>query len=111
MATAPAIADALDSVCGDLVVDLSECSFCDSSVIQVLFEAGGSRRRDGRRLELLVPDSSTVVARVFEITGLGTLVSTHADLGGINPEATAATDARGRVVARSRAGGLDACAR
>jgi anti-anti-sigma factor len=84
MATAPAITSALASVAGDLVVDLTECSFCDSSVVQALLEAGASRQRDGRRLELLVPRSSTAVARILEITGLPARVPTHADIDGIN---------------------------
>jgi anti-anti-sigma factor len=84
MATAPAITEALESVFGDLVVDLTECSFCDSSVVQALFEAGASRLRDGRRLELLVPPSSTAVARILEITGLPAHVPTHADIDGID---------------------------
>jgi anti-anti-sigma factor len=84
MATAPAIAEALASVSGDLVVDLRECTFCDSSVVQALFEAGASRQRDGRRLELLVSPGSTAVARILEITGLAARVPTHADIDGIN---------------------------
>ena len=79
MASAPAIEDALASIFGDVRADFSECTFCDSSVVRVLFDAGSARRREGQRIELLVPESNASLARSLEITGLGSRVTIHTD--------------------------------
>jgi anti-anti-sigma factor len=67
MATASAIATALNSLSGDVLVDLSECSFLDSSTIRVLLEDGRLRERNGHRLELLAPHASSSILRALEI--------------------------------------------
>jgi anti-anti-sigma factor len=86
MATASAIAAALDSIFGDVLVDFSECGFCDASVVRVLFESADARQREGQRLELLIPHCNTPVARIFEITGLSRRLTTHADVHRISAE-------------------------
>jgi anti-anti-sigma factor len=86
VATAPALADALDTILGDVLVDFSDCSFCDSSVVRVLFEASDARQRAGQRLEFLVPHTNIPVARIFEITRLSEQVPTHADIGSLHSE-------------------------
>jgi anti-anti-sigma factor len=77
MASAAAIDDALGSVAGDVLVDFSECTFCDSSVVRVLFDARRSRQLGGQRIELLVPDGNAAIARIFQITGLGSQITIH----------------------------------
>jgi anti-anti-sigma factor len=79
VASEAAIDGALASVRGDVLVNLSECTFCDSSVVRVLFEADRRRRLEDQRLELLVPDARASIARIFEITRLGSRVTIHRD--------------------------------
>jgi anti-anti-sigma factor len=80
MASAPAIDGALESIGGDVLVNFSECTFCDSSVVRVLFDAGRTRRLKGQRIELLVPGANVAIARIFDITGLGSRVTIHHEL-------------------------------
>jgi anti-anti-sigma factor len=93
MVSAPAIADALASICGDVLVNFSECTFCDSSVVRVLFDASRRRRLEGRRIELLVPPANAPVARIFEVTGLGSRITIHPDLDWIATAAPSAVSA------------------
>jgi anti-anti-sigma factor len=90
MASAPAIDDALGAIFGDVLVDLSECTFCDSSVIRVLFDAGRARRREGHRIELHVPDANISIARIFEVTGLDSQITIHSSLEPADATAAAA---------------------
>jgi anti-anti-sigma factor len=85
MASAGSIDDALGSVAGDILVDFSQCTFCDSSVVRVLFDASCSRRLEGRRIELLVPDGNAI-ARIFQITGLGSRVTIHHGPGTVSAD-------------------------
>jgi anti-anti-sigma factor len=89
VATAPALADALDTILGDVLIDFSHCTFCDSSVVRVLFEASEARQRAGQRLEFLVPHTNIPVARIFEITRLTEQVPTHADIRSLHSEPAA----------------------
>lgn len=80
MASAPAIDAALESIGGDILVNFSECTFCDSSVVRVLFDASRTRRLGDKRIELLVPGANVAIARIFDITGLGSRVTIHREL-------------------------------
>jgi hypothetical protein len=51
--------------------------------VRVLFDASRTRRLEGRRIELLVPGANVAIARIFEITGLGSGVTIHHELDGI----------------------------
>ena len=55
LATAPVIRDALSAVFGDVLVDLSECTFVDSTVIGALIAASQDLQREGHTLALVVP--------------------------------------------------------
>jgi stage II sporulation protein AA (anti-sigma F factor antagonist) len=66
------------SVVGMLVVDLSECSFLDSSAVRVLIEAAAKREGDGRGLVLVAPEGG--VRRTLEIVGLDKMLPLHATL-------------------------------
>jgi anti-anti-sigma factor len=77
MASAGSIDRALGTVAGNILVDLSYCTFCDSSVVRVLFAADHSRRLEDQRIELLVPDRNGAIARIFQITGLDGRVTIH----------------------------------
>ena len=58
-----------------LVVDLTQATFIDSTVVGVLLEGLADCERRERPLLLLLPeDAAPEVHRLFEITGLGALL-------------------------------------
>jgi anti-anti-sigma factor len=60
-----------------VLVDLSDCSFIDSTVVALLVSACQRLwERDGR-LELVVPHEASVVKRVMGIAGLTTYLTIH----------------------------------
>jgi stage II sporulation protein AA (anti-sigma F factor antagonist) len=75
----------------DVFVDLSECTFMDSSVIEALFLARTKLElRDGR-LELVIPPGASTVRRVAEVTCLAAILRIH--------------ESRGAALASLRSGG------
>jgi anti-anti-sigma factor len=78
LATAVDIQDALQSIWGDVLVDLTDCQFIDSTVISVLIRDDQTRQREGQRLELLLPAENTTICRTLEITGLRATLKIHA---------------------------------
>jgi len=70
LATAPALEQTLrgaaKDVAGELIVDLSGCSFLDSSGLRALLATGESPEPPSRRLPLVL--SNPNVMRVFQIT-------------------------------------------
>jgi anti-anti-sigma factor len=77
LASQDAIAGALDPIYGNVLVDLSECAFIDSTVIGVLLSRADHLRREGHRLELVAPPENATVFRVLEIVGVGGLLTIH----------------------------------
>jgi anti-anti-sigma factor len=73
VSTAHKIGVALAPIKGDLLVDLRECDFLDSSVIAVVVEAQQSLQREGHQLEVVVPPG-TAVARTLELVGVSTVI-------------------------------------
>jgi anti-anti-sigma factor len=61
----------------DLLVDLSDCSFIDSSVIGALVAAFQVLAAQGRRLELTIPPEAVAVRRVAQVAGLTTFLTIH----------------------------------
>lgn len=61
----------------NVLVDLSACTFIDSSVIGALFAARSQLAEQGGRLELVIPPEATAVRRVADLTILGTLLTIH----------------------------------
>ncbi|MFI6262351.1 STAS domain-containing protein [Micromonospora sp. NPDC051006] len=81
-----ATADTLDAALADalsrpgtreLVVDLTEVRFLDSSGVRVLVGAAATARRDG--VAFRVTDPQPIVARVLRITSVGALLGLGAD--------------------------------
>jgi anti-anti-sigma factor len=68
---------ALTPMFGNILVDLSDCSFIDSTIIGVLIVDSRTRQREGQRLELLVPPENTTVARTLDISGVGSVMMIH----------------------------------
>ena len=80
LATAPQLDEALRARPPGtrLVIDLSGCTFLDSSGVRVLALQATEVANQGSRLELVVVD--TGIARVLEITGIDTLIDVHPSL-------------------------------
>ncbi len=77
LATRDAVAAALDPFEGDVLVDLGECTFIDSSVIGVVLASARRLRDAGHRLELVVPTENEAISRVLEIVDIASLVTVH----------------------------------
>jgi anti-anti-sigma factor len=80
LATAPRLEETLTARAPGtrLVIDLSGCTFLDSSGVRVLALAANTVAGEGGRLELVVVDSS--IGRVLEITGVDGLMDVHPSL-------------------------------
>jgi anti-anti-sigma factor len=75
--TGGALRVALAPLYGNVLVDLSECDFIDSTVIGALLEKSEDLRREGRRLELVVPPENTPVRRSIDVIGLKNVLGVH----------------------------------
>ena len=81
-----------------LVVDLTQATFIDSTIVGILLEGLADCEKRERPLLLLLPDDAAPeVHRLFEITGLGGTAAGGAELG------------RGVRAARGAAGLDEAC--
>jgi anti-anti-sigma factor len=104
LATREAVRVALASRRGNLLVDLSECSFIGSAVIGTIVEAARRLARDGYRLELVLPPADSQVGKTLALVGIHELLHVqegvaHAHAG----EARAPDGFTGRVRARCEA--------
>jgi hypothetical protein len=61
----------------DLLVDLSWCTFIDSSIIAMLLTKHAELEDDGYRLELIVPPTHVQLSRTFDRLGARRLVAVH----------------------------------
>jgi anti-anti-sigma factor len=84
LATTPALRDALSPVLGDVLVDLSECTFVDSSVIGALIAASLELQREGHALSLVIPPENVNVARTLEIVRIGELLRIYPQMPGMD---------------------------
>ena len=76
LASVPRLEEALATVSADpTVIDLSECTFLDSSGVRVLASAGGKLSEAGRRFAIVA--SNPGMLRVLEITGVDTMLAVH----------------------------------
>lgn len=83
LATNAELRETVGSVFGDVLVDLTECSFIDCTTIGVLVGTHRKLVRDGHRLELIAPAAQTQVARLLELVRLSEIipVSRHEHAG------------------------------
>jgi anti-sigma B factor antagonist len=72
---ADALAQAGDS---DVLVDLSECTFLDSTVLGVLLAAAQEREAAGARLGLVVPPQAHIVYRITSVAGVAAFLPIYA---------------------------------
>jgi anti-anti-sigma factor len=69
---------ALRPLCGRVLIDLSECSFIDSTTISLLIRKARELAREGYTLELYVPRANAAVTRALHVVQMSTLVNVHA---------------------------------
>jgi anti-anti-sigma factor len=77
IATSRTLREALNSVAGSVLLDLSECQFIDSSVIYVIFSDAHSRAKNGQQLEVLVPPENRAITRTLEIARAEDVLTVH----------------------------------
>jgi anti-anti-sigma factor len=77
IATSEHLREALAPILGNVLVDLSDCAFVDSSVITALVLDSRERARERQRLELLVPAANTTVTRTLELSGVTEVLTVH----------------------------------
>jgi anti-anti-sigma factor len=75
--TRAALEEALEPIFGSVLLDLTDCRFIDSSVIGVVVSEALALRREGHRLELIVPPANRQVTRVIDLIGLRELLVVH----------------------------------
>jgi anti-anti-sigma factor len=76
MATRDELNAALAPLYGDVLLDLSDCEFVDSSVIGLVLRKSQQLTRDGHRIELVVEPGSTV-ERALTIVDIRQFVTIH----------------------------------
>jgi anti-anti-sigma factor len=81
LATSPLIENALASVEGHILMDLSGCTFIDSSVIGTIVRRVEELEPAGFRLELLVPPENESVSRTLDLSGMRSTIPTRESLG------------------------------
>jgi anti-anti-sigma factor len=77
VATSADVRGALGPIYGNVLVDLSDCGFIDSTVIGALLTKYQELEREGHRLELIASRTNPMIARTLSIVGLDALVVVH----------------------------------
>ena len=77
--THPVLAQALALAAAhsNVVIDLTECSFIDSTVIQEFIRTSETVGANGERVVLVIPPEQPAVSRIAAITGLTHLFELH----------------------------------
>jgi anti-anti-sigma factor len=83
LCTAPELTQALEQAAlhSNVVVDLSACSFIDSSVIHALVTSARRVHARDEQLVLVIPSESSQVARVARMTHLAEIFPIHPTRG------------------------------
>jgi anti-anti-sigma factor len=71
------ITQALDPIVGDVLVDLTECQFIDSTVVGAIIAKSLQLQHEGYRLELVAPRSNAHVTRVLDVVGMRAFLKVH----------------------------------
>lgn len=77
ISTSRDLENALKPIFGNVLVDLTECTFIDSTTITVIVVDFQLRKREGHRLELLVPPENKTIMRTIAVSGLAELMTVH----------------------------------
>jgi anti-anti-sigma factor len=62
----------------NVIVDLSPCTFADSSVLSAIASAANRLSASGGRVDLVVAPHSVAVRRAIEVMGIDQLIPVHA---------------------------------
>jgi anti-sigma B factor antagonist len=105
ISTQPQLAEALQRSRGrqNVVIELSDCSFLDSTTIGMLITLDRELAASGGRLEVALPPSQNVVNRAFALLGIREVLSVHDTLEAAQrslPTARAATPSAWRKPSR-----------
>jgi anti-anti-sigma factor len=79
LSSEPTLSRALDAAAAHshLIVDLSDCTFIDSSVIAALLRSAHLVAKKGERFALVIPSEQRQVARIAEMTQLAGQFAIH----------------------------------
>jgi anti-anti-sigma factor len=79
LSTQPVLARglALAAAHSNVVVDLSNCSFMDSTVIEEFIKTFETVRGSGDQVMLVIPSEQIQIARIAQITGLAQIFELH----------------------------------
>lgn len=79
LSTTPELTQALEqaAACPNVLVDLSECTFMDSSVVNTLVAAHQDLAMRSVRLEIVIPPDARLAQRVARLTHLANIVAIH----------------------------------
>jgi anti-anti-sigma factor len=77
IAASERLREVLAPILGNVLVDLSDCAFVDSSVIAALVLDSRERARERQRLELLVPAANATIARTLELCRVTEVLTVH----------------------------------
>jgi anti-anti-sigma factor len=83
LATAPELTRALEQARAhsDVLVDLSECDFIDSTVISIFIRTALEVQAHGERLVVVIPGESGQIARAVHMTRLSEFLPVHSSRG------------------------------
>jgi anti-anti-sigma factor len=79
LSTQPEFAQALELAAAhsNVVVDLSDCAFIDSTVITEFIKTSETVRAKGEQIVLVIPPTQTQIARIAQLTGLSHIFALH----------------------------------
>jgi anti-anti-sigma factor len=77
LASGPKISEALATIHGNVLLDLSRCTFIDSTVIGILLRDAQQRKREGYTLELVVPRENRTIAHTLALVGAERTLAVH----------------------------------
>ena len=77
LASAPEVSSAIAGIEGNVLVDLADCTFLDSTVIAVLFARSADLERAGRFLEVVVPRENVPITRTLELVRMRDVIVVH----------------------------------
>jgi anti-anti-sigma factor len=80
LSSQPGLSDALGEAAAhsSVVIDLSDCSFIDSTVIAALMGVARTVRGKGDRFGIVIPPEQRQVSRIAELVRLGELFAVYA---------------------------------
>jgi anti-anti-sigma factor len=77
LATSGQVSETIGSIAGNVLVDLSDCAFIDSTVIGALIRTSKDLKSDGHVLEIVAPPANETITRTLEVVRLRDLIVVH----------------------------------